>query len=97
MSFEYRELTTQIFFNAGERSPGHCDYKTKREDDDDDDQGCPCASSLTGACPCLDQTQQPQCTDCTDVTEGKRDKDKDKEREALAFLRQQLREAVAAG
>jgi hypothetical protein len=89
MSFEYRELTTQIFFNAG--------GKREDEDEDDDDQGCPCASSLTGACPCTDETQQPQCTNCTQGTEKKKDKDKDEERETLAFLRQQLREAVAAG
>jgi hypothetical protein len=89
MSFEYRELTTQVFFNAA----------GKRHDDEDEDEdggGCPCQSSLTGACPCTDETQ-PQCTLCTQATEGKRDKDKDKERETLAFLRQQLREAVAAG
>lgn len=82
MSFEYRELTTQISFNAGK--------------EDADGVPCPCASSLTGVCPCMDQTEQPQCTMVTDKEKDK-DKDKDKGRQALAFLRQQLREAVAAG
>jgi len=81
MSFEYRELTTQVYLSAGkkspgekppkEKSPGHCGDKT-----------------INYPCP-------PECQTRLSMV-GKKKGDR-KKREALAFLRQQLREALAAG
>ena len=79
MSFEYHELTTQVFLNAGKKSPG------KRSP----------GKKPPGHC---QGTEIPPCQPVCGTGLTVRDKKKgDPKKKALALLRQQLREALAAG
>ncbi len=85
MSFEYRELTTQVFLNATDAEESPCRQVSCRQTDEDDDNCVICAT--TGK-PC----QTGTCNEDPD--------EKDYEGEGLktlALLRQQLRDNLAAG
>ena len=78
MSFEYHELTTQVFLNAWKKSPGKKPPGTK-----------PGHGPAGPDLPC-----QPVCGTGLTVRDKKKG---DPKKKALALLRQQLREALAAG
>jgi len=93
MSFEYRELTTQVFAGAGEQLP--------------------CAGCQTTGCgggtkdDCGNKSDEPDCVPCQTTgcdTNSCRPRGRDREgpgegehRKALGLLREQLRDALAAG
>ena len=81
MTFEYRELSTQVVFQVGEEDNSPCHGASHRDDDDGDDDDCENCST----------TQEPQTNNCPGKP-GDRD-----EWKALAELRQQLHEALSAG
>lgn len=86
MTFEYRELGTQVLLNAGEREGTPCQGQTR---DDDDDDCAPC-----GTTECQQGTENP----CHEgVTFKPNLPDKDEYRKALALLRHQLQDTLAAG
>jgi hypothetical protein len=84
MSFEYRELGTQVYFGGkGDKSPcknNTCGKKTSKDKDDD------CCANTCGTTT-LDQPSDncPQKRQAAEYQEG------------LSLLRQQLRDNLAAG
>src|SRR5262245_44820703 len=101
MSFEYRELTTQVFLNAGKDKPecspcntcGTTTLDTQSDgcDEDDDLECSPCNT-------CGTTTLDTDSVGCDkDDDDPGRGKGKGGDRQALGLLRQQLRDTLAAG
>jgi hypothetical protein len=85
MSFEYRELATQIRLGGGEHDKSPCRHQTCRHHTKDDEADClPCRTTGgpcgSGSCP--DDPGHPK---------------DDEHRKTLALLRQQLHDSLAAG
>ena len=90
MSFEYRELAAQVFFGAGDKSP--CRGASCREETKD----CGEKSKIADCVPC--QTTECQVkTIPPDHDHGRHEHEKGEHRKALGLLREQLRDALAAG
>lgn len=87
MTFEYRELGTRILFGGDPEPP--CQGATVAEQTRDDEEDCdPC-----GTTECEQGTDNP----CHEGVTFKPRTDTDEYRRALALLRHQLQDALAAG
>jgi hypothetical protein len=85
MTFEYRELGTQILFSGDPEPP--CQGATCAEQTRDDEVCDPC-----GTTECQETTENP-----CQPTFKPEEPGKDDYRQALAVLRQQLHESLSAG
>jgi hypothetical protein len=100
MGFDYRELMTQVLAAQGEKQPCpgvSCGNETK-----EDDLGCELCSTTKPdkvQCPQCNTTKPGEESPCNQCSTTKQHADGSGSRYAqdLTFLRQQLRDAMAAG
>jgi hypothetical protein len=95
MSFEYRELTAQVLLNAGEEHEPYCRHASCRGETHD-------CHERTAECVVCDTTKPEDCvpcktTMCQAATPPQKNDPEGEYQKSMGFLRQQLRDTLAAG
>ena len=90
MSFEYRELTTQVFANAGEGDKPPCQNQTCQN------QTCPNNTRQIECCVTCGTTTKCDTNSCV-APRPPEHPEHGEHRKTLGVLHQQLRDALAAG